>query len=50
MKDDGIFARKDMEEDDLIAYYSVLSIDYSEYIDEDEYKVNLYWIKFCQWI
>ena len=30
VKDEGIFARKDIEEDDLIAYYSGISIDYSE--------------------
>ena len=30
VKDDGIFAKKDIEKDDLIAYYSGLSIDYTK--------------------
>ena len=33
VKDDGIFARKDIEQDDLIAYYSGISIDYSVFLN-----------------
>ena len=31
VKDDGVFARKDIEKDDLIAYYSGLLIDSSKF-------------------
>ena len=33
VKDDGVFARKDIEKDDLIAYYSGLLIDSSKFSD-----------------